>query len=100
MQVEIQDMDKEKDLAKNRPVTLDDGSVVYIRQKDPYGYWSIHYKKGRPPQVISGSYTSFELAFNALKSYLSLAALPKKVAKVEKGFGIQTTDELHVILES
>jgi hypothetical protein len=85
-------MDKERDLSKNRVITFDNGTKATIRCKDPYGFWTIHFDHGSVPDKLSGQYTTYVKAEDALKSYLleDNHVYARKIEKVEKGFGIVT----------
>lgn len=87
MHVDIYDVDRERDLSKNRVVKLEDGTKVIIRMTDPYGYWSIHYEKGRIPEDLKGSFTDFNMAVQKVKTYFQSKG--KAVDTVSKGFGIE-----------
>jgi hypothetical protein len=82
-------LDADRDLAKNREVYLEDGSKMYIRQNDQYGFWNIVNGKGRVADVLSGSYTTFDQALNALNNYAT-NTLKKPIKEVNRGYGIVT----------
>ena len=89
------DVNVERDLSKNRRVTLDNGQVWFIRQKAdcPYGFWTVHAEKGKIPKELgSQKFTGPSLAERAIKEYLNKWTF-KKVEKVEKGFGVVTDIE-------
>ena len=54
----------------HRTLTLPNGNKVHFERTDPYGLWSVHYDKGPMPTQLSGSFTSFAKAFDAVKKYL------------------------------
>ena len=69
-----------RDFNPNRELLLDNGNKYHVQKRDPYGHWYIHMDKGRVPDRLSGSYTSFELAKKAVESYVALA--DKKIVEV------------------
>lgn len=75
----------DNDLAKERQFTLKNGFNVTIKANDPYGFWTIHFEKGRPPKDISGTYTDYSRAKEALDNYLVNGSYFKKeiAAQVE-----------------
>lgn len=87
--LEFDNLDKERDLSKNRVVTMDNGSKAFIRSKDPFGFWTIHFEKGPVPAVLSGQYTAYTYAEAALKNYLELQD-KRKIETIEKGYGVVT----------
>lgn len=86
-------LDKQRDLSRNRVITLDNGSKVIIRCKDPYGHWYITYDRSQPPAHLQGSYTTFDEAFKALENYIRVET-SKKVVEVDKGFVKLTEKDL------
>ena len=83
------DLDAERNISKNREVIFEDGSKMFIRQEEQYGFWEIKNSKGRVAEKLSGSYTTFDQALNALNLYAS-NDLKKPVKEVNRGFGIVT----------
>jgi len=59
-----------KDLSKVRTVELENGNTIIIENKDPYGFWYVHYEKGQMPKKLHGAYTSFDYALSAVRHYL------------------------------
>ena len=63
-----------------RHVTVDT-KTYELHVSDPYGLWTIHFpKKEKTPQILSGMYTSFVKAEEALKSYLSNQTVSAKAS--------------------
>lgn len=83
------DFEAQRDLSKNREVFLEDGSKMFIRQEEQYGFWEIKNSKGRVADKLSGQYTTFDQALNALTLYAS-NDLKKPIKEVNRGFGIVT----------
>jgi hypothetical protein len=59
----------DKDLAKRRTVDLG-SNKLHVEQKDPYGFWYIHFDKGQLPKMLEGAYTSFETALKTIELYV------------------------------
>lgn len=95
--IDFDNIDSERDLARNRVVILDNGSKMFIRQADDgYGFWTIHAEKGKVAEMLSGSYTSFDSALLALKNYLSKKA-DRAISEVHQGFGIKLNGQGQLI---
>ena len=95
--IEFDNIDSQRDLAKNRMVLLDNGSKMFIRQADDgYNFWTIHAEKGKVAEAISGNYTSFDSALLALRNYLSKKA-DRAISEVHQGFGIKTNGQGQLI---
>lgn len=57
-------------MERTRFVKIDD-KTYELHVSDPYGLWTIQFpKKDKRPEVLSGQYTSFIKAEEALKSWL------------------------------
>ena len=54
-----------------RTVTLSNGNKIHFERTDPYGLWSVHYDKGPMPSHLTGSFTSFAKALDAVENYLA-----------------------------
>jgi hypothetical protein len=72
-----------KDYAKERKLTLKNGSVIKIKQFDPYGYWRIIPEKGRVPEELKSEYTSFTEAEKAATRYYY--DMKRDVVEVKQG---------------
>lgn len=68
--MELTDL-QHKDLAKERQLILESGSVITFKCKDPYGFWTVHYDKGAMPKNLRGQYTTFEYAYADVQKYLN-----------------------------
>jgi hypothetical protein len=88
---DFNDIDKQRDLAKNRPVTLEDGTKLFVRQKEsnPWGLWTIHPEKGKAPKMLDGQFTTFNDAYKAIIAW-SNTKFNKKPVEVDRGFGVKT----------
>jgi hypothetical protein len=60
-----------KDLSKMRTIELESGKTIHIQNKDPYGFWYVHWEHGQMPQKMQGAYTSFDYALTAVRHYLA-----------------------------
>jgi hypothetical protein len=54
-----------------RTLTLPSGNKIHFERTDPYGLWSVHYDKGPMPSHLTGSFTSFARALDAVEHYLA-----------------------------
>lgn len=77
MQELLEDFNGDKDMANLRTVGLPDGTEIKLNRLNPYGLIEINYP-GKTPEPLSGSYTSFEQARNAIKSYLNTPVKKKR----------------------
>ncbi len=93
---DFDDIDKERDLAKNREVILDDGQKMFIRQDDQYSFWTIHNAKGKVSEDLSGSYTSFNEALRAVRLYAD-KKLKKTIKEVNHGYGVVSNGQQQLI---
>lgn len=67
----MQEFDPNRDLSKQRTLTLEGGNAVNITSRDPYGFWYISWERGQLPETLRGAYTSFTEAERAVLVYLS-----------------------------
>jgi hypothetical protein len=44
---------------------------IRIERTDPYGFWSISFERGAPPEHLRGQYTSFRDAEKDVSVYLA-----------------------------
>lgn len=56
----------------NERVIHEGTNPVVIRRKDPFGFWSIHYRRGPVPEGLKGDYTTPWKAREAFEHYLTL----------------------------
>jgi hypothetical protein len=77
------DFDEVDPSEKTRIIELDNGVVIKATQEDPYGFWKLRYTKGATPDVLSGSFTTFEAAKNEIKNYCNSAGY--KMVQVKRG---------------
>lgn len=56
---------------KVRVTEIDNGNSITATSTDPYGFWSLHLKKGQLPEKYRGSYTTFDQAEKAIAKYLA-----------------------------
>lgn len=62
-------VDPTRDVPRER--TIEFGTNPFrVRADDPYGFWSIHRDKGQVPERLSGHYTSYEKAAQAVDLYI------------------------------
>jgi hypothetical protein len=47
------------------------GRSFILRQKNPYGLWTVHPTKGPIPQALNGTFTTYDYAIKKLEGYLN-----------------------------
>lgn len=94
--------DPERDIPNLRIVYLKNGRKLRLERRDPYGFVYIAWDAGSPPAELQCSYTDFDLARQALNSWIEkntfdeISAEPtEKVPplKYKKKFRNPETDE-------
>ena len=75
--------DPSRDLPNVRLVELQNGKVVRLERKDPYGLITIGWFSGPAPRELSGAYTTFEYASKALTLYVNNNGLDTKAEEPE-----------------
>jgi hypothetical protein len=94
--IDTDNIDSEKDLYKNRTVVLENGTKMYIRQDEQYGFWAIHNAKGKVADTLSGKYTDFNSALTKLNQYAN-EVIKNPIREVHRGFGIITDGNHNLI---
>lgn len=75
----LEDFHGDRDMANLRTVGLPDGTEIKLDRLDPYGLIKVNFQGKDTPEPLSGMYTSFEQAKNAIASYIhSLSKVEKK----------------------
>jgi len=46
------------------------GAKIFLNCKDPFGFWFVSFERGELPDVLSGAFSSAELATSAVTTYL------------------------------
>jgi len=60
------------DRARNEDRVIElNNNKAHIRKSGPYGFWAISFDRGRPPDSLTGLYTSPFEAERVLKIYLA-----------------------------
>lgn len=59
----------DKEAARRKVVDLGNNKIITERT-DPFGFWKIHFEKGRMPEMLQGQYTSYEAAQRDIDVYL------------------------------
>jgi hypothetical protein len=80
----MDNFDPDKDLRRTREVDFGDNNKLLVKCTDPYGFWSIHYQKGEVPQALQGTYTTFDEAMKAIKTYLLNTPSPAKKKEIKQ----------------
>lgn len=62
----------------NRFVTLENGNKIHIKRTDPHGFWRVNYDKGQLPEHLTGLYTSYDKALEAVQKYTEERAIVVK----------------------
>lgn len=93
---DFNDIDRERDLYRNRVVTLEGGQKLFIRQDDQYNFWSIHNEKGKVAEALTGRFTNFETALRTVQQYAE-NILKKPVVEVIRGFNIRTDGHNNIL---
>lgn len=55
--------------ARRKVIDLGNNKIITER-KDPFGFWEIHFEKGRMPESLGGQYTSYDMAERDINIYL------------------------------
>ena len=63
--------DPVRDQPNRRVVTTDYGRVFKLERRDPYGFVYVVWDHGFPPEALSGSYTAFDTAMQALTLWIN-----------------------------
>lgn len=70
-------------IGNNERLIKPEGSAgIYLRRKDPYGFWYIHFERGVVPEDLSNAYTTLPLAQAAVEHYLENSSVRKRAAKL------------------
>lgn len=64
-----------------RVIEPEGSAKIFIRRRDPYGFWYIVFERGQTPESLSSAYTSNAYAKAAVEDYLSKNAARKRMAK-------------------
>lgn len=68
--------------SNNERVIKPEGSAnIYLRRRDPYGFWYVSFEKGATPASLSDAFTTLPLAKAAVEAYLSKSPVRLKAAK-------------------
>lgn len=55
---------------ENRSIDISATNKANIRKSGPHGFWAISFDRGRPPEALTGLYTSPMEAEKAVHTYL------------------------------
>lgn len=67
---ELQEFDVNRDEPNIRTVDLRFNKAIFERE-DPYGFWKCHLEKGALPDHLTGVYTSYDDAYQAVIKYMT-----------------------------
>ena len=59
-----------EETAENQRVIETNGAKIFLNRKDPFGFWYIKFERGEMPDILTGAYTSAELAIADINKYL------------------------------
>ncbi len=76
--------DPNRDYSRVRTIEVE-GNRINLTQTDPYGHWFISWDKGKLPERLSGAYTSYPLAREAILNHLENTG--RKVIKIKETVG-------------
>lgn len=74
----LNDFEGDKDQANLRVVALPDGTEVKINRTDPYGLMQIEFQGKETPETLTGAYTTYHQARQALEAHWINRPQPKK----------------------
>lgn len=65
--------------------TVHTGSAkIYLRRKDPYGFWFVSFERGEIPAYLDQAFTSIDRAYEALENYMNTNKHRAKIADRER----------------
>ena len=56
---------------------------IFIRRRDPFGFWHVSFEKGPIPDSLSSAYTTIPQALDAVETYLANSSARKRAAVKE-----------------
>jgi len=65
-----------------RTYEMGTGTKAFIKKTPPHGFWVISFERGNIPDVLSGQYTEFRTAHQALTGYLATRRNPTKLKEL------------------
>lgn len=65
----MQDFNDTQTMGSER-VIYEGTNPVTIKKRDPFGFWTIHYRRGPVPESLKGDFTTPWLAKDAFDNYL------------------------------
>lgn len=64
---DFQIMEESEDV---RYIQVDDNQKIWFKREGPFSFWKVNFNKGRIPKKLSGMFTDFDKAYNAVSNYL------------------------------
>lgn len=61
-----------RDFGREISKDLPNGNAITMKQAGPYGFWTLHLRRGQLPAKFTGSYTSISEAERAIEEYSRL----------------------------
>lgn len=84
------DFTGDNSLGRARQVTLEDGTKLWVKASDPYGFWRVSYDKGKPDPKFDQEFTSFAKALAFIEGWSSTrkkgkatVAMPENAKEVD-----------------
>lgn len=64
-----------------RVIEPEGSAKIFIRRRDPYGFWYVTFERGVTPESLSSAFTSNAYAKAAVEDYLEKSTVRKRLAK-------------------
>ena len=71
--------DEDRDVPNQRVIHTKYGYDVKLERRDPYGFVHVVWPGGNTPELISGAYSNFDLARQAVNNYINTNTFNKIV---------------------
>ena len=63
--------DPSRDMPNIREMHFSSGQTIKLERKDPFGFITVVWNKGAPPDALSGTFTTFDYAQKAVELYVN-----------------------------
>jgi hypothetical protein len=64
-----------------RVIEPEGSARIFIRRRDPFGFWYVVFERGQTPESLSSAYTSNTYAKAAVEDYLRNSPVRTRAAK-------------------
>ena len=68
---------------ENERIVKSDSADIYLRRKDPYGFWYISFERGATPAYLKDAFTNPVEALKKIETYMATART-RKPTKTEE----------------